>query len=117
MKQGMKFNTEAKALGFQDHDILLCTDLGEFKTYDGDLFRELSKAQPCRCNAQRQTGEHPNLPGDLNMLEMIKESPRFVEVFVPLQIDSVMQDSPASKGWFEEGRPHPERQRQESGFL
>ncbi len=38
-----------------------------------------------------------NLPGDLDMLSMIKESPRFVEVYVPLQIDSVMKDSPASK--------------------
>lgn len=31
------------------------------------------------------------------MLSMIKESPRFVEVYIPLQIDSVMKDSPASK--------------------
>ena len=38
-----------------------------------------------------------NLPGDLDMLSMIKESPRFVEVYIPLQIDSVMKDSPASK--------------------
>lgn len=38
-----------------------------------------------------------NLPGDLNMLDMIKSSPRFVDVYVPLQIDSVMKDSPASK--------------------
>ena len=27
MKQGMKFNTEAKKLGFQDHDILLTSPL------------------------------------------------------------------------------------------
>ena len=38
-----------------------------------------------------------NLPGDLDMLSMIKSSPRFVDVYVPLQIDSVMKDSPASK--------------------
>ncbi len=38
MTQGMKFNTEAKALGFQDHDILVGTDLGDFKTFDGDLY-------------------------------------------------------------------------------
>ena len=96
MTQGMKFNTEAKALGFLDHDILVGTDKGEFKTYDGDMYRDLSTAT--RVDIIR--GGKPmslNLPGDLDMLSMIKESPRFVEVYIPLQIDSVMKDSPASK--------------------
>ena len=96
MTQGMKFNTEAKALGFQDHDIPVGTDKGEFKTYDGDMYRDLSTAT--RVDIIR--GGKPmslNLPGDLDMLSMIKESPRFVEVYIPLQIDSVMKDSPASK--------------------
>ena len=96
MTQGMKFNTEAKALGFQDHDILVGTDKCEFKTYDGDMYRDLSTAT--RVDIIR--GGKPmslNLPGDLDMLSMIKESPRFVEVYIPLQIDSVMKDSPASK--------------------
>ncbi len=96
MTQGMKFNTEAKALGFQDHDILVGTDKGEFKTYDGDMYRDLSTAT--RVDIIR--GGKPmslNLPGDLDMLSMIKESPRFVEVYIPLQIDSVMKESPASK--------------------
>lgn len=96
MTQGMKFNTEAKALGFQDHDILVGTDKGEFKTYDGDMYRALSTAT--RVDIIR--GGKPmslNLPGNLDMLSMIKESPRFVEVYIPLQIDSVMKDSPASK--------------------
>ena len=102
MKLGMKFNTEAKKLGFQDHDILLSTDLGEFKTYDGDLFRDLSKAQ--RVDVLRN-GKKVSIqtPGDLNMLDIIKETPRFVEVFVPLQIDSVMQNSPAAKVGLKKG--------------
>ena len=96
MTQGMKFNTEAKQLGFHDHDILVGTDLGEFKTYDGDMFRDLSKAH--RVDIIRGgKAMSLSLPGDLNMLDMIKESPRFVEVYQPLQIDSVMQGSPAQK--------------------
>lgn len=96
MTQGMKFNTEAKALGFQDHDILVGTDKGEFKTYDGDMYRDLSTAT--RVDIIRAGKPMSlNLPGDLDMLSMIKESPRFVEVYIPLQIDSVMKDSPASK--------------------
>ena len=96
MTQGMKFNTEAKALGFQDHDILVGTEFGTFKTFDGDMYRDLSTAT--RVDIIR--GGKPmslNLPGDLDMLSMIKESPRFVEVYLPLQIDSVKKDSPASK--------------------
>ena len=96
MTYGMKFNTEAKKLGFQDHDILLGTEKGAFKTYDGDLFRDLSKAT--RVDVLRGGKKVSlSLPGDLNMLDMIKESPRFVELYVPLQIDSVMKDSPAAK--------------------
>ena len=96
MTYGMKFNTEAKKLGFQDHDILLGTDQGAFKTYDGDMFRELSTAK--RVDILRDGKKMSlSLPGDLNMLDMIKESPRFVELYMPLQIDSVMPQSPAAK--------------------
>ena len=96
MTQGMKFNTEAKALGFQDHDILVGTEKGEFKTFDGDMYRDISTAY--RVDIIRN-GKPMSLylPGDLDMLSMIKESPRFVEVYIPLQIDSVMKNSPASK--------------------
>ena len=96
MTYGMKFNDEAQKLGFQDHDILLGTDQGEFKTYDGDLFRDLSKAH--RVDVLRGGKKvSVSLPGDLNMLDMIKSTPRFVELYMPLQIDSVMKDSPAAK--------------------
>ena len=96
MTYGMKFNTEAKKLGFQDHDILLGTDQGAFKTYDGDMFRELSTAK--RVDILRDGKKMSlSLPGDLNMLDMIKESPRFVELYMPLLIDSVMPQSPAAK--------------------
>ena len=102
MTYGMKFNTEAKKLGFQDHDILLGTEKGEFKTYDGDLFRDLSTAT--RVDLLRGGKKMSlNLSGELNMLDMIKESPRFVELYVPLQIDSVMKDSPAAKIGLEKG--------------
>ena len=96
MTYGMKFNAEAKALGFHDNDILVGTDLGEFKTYDGDMFRDLSKAH--RVDIIRGgKAMSLSLPGDLNMFNMIKESPRFVEPYLPLRIDSVMQGSPAAK--------------------
>lgn len=96
MTHGMKFNAEAKALGFLDHDILVGTEKGLFKTYDGDLFRDLSEAH--RVNIIRDgKAMSLSLPGDINMLDMLKHSPRFVEIYAPLRIDSVMKGSPAEK--------------------
>ena len=42
MTMGMKFNDEAKSYGFQDGDILLRSDLGEFKDFSADLMRDFS---------------------------------------------------------------------------
>lgn len=96
MTYGMKFNQEAKALGFQDGDILISADGVAFKQYDGDLFRQLSEAHQVlvKRNGKEQTIK---LPGDLNLLDMIKSSPRFAEALVPMEIDSIIPGSPAQK--------------------
>jgi regulator of sigma E protease len=96
MKMGMKFNSEAKALGFQDHDILLGTDLGTFKEFDVDLFRDLSKAH--RADIIRN-GKKMSiaLPGEINLLTMLKSTPNFTRPFVPADVDSVMAGTPAEK--------------------
>lgn len=44
MTMGMKFNTEAKAIGFQDGDVPVGTDQKEFKKFDVDLFRNIADA-------------------------------------------------------------------------
>ena len=36
MSMGMKFNAQAKALGFQDHDVLIGTDQGAFREFNVD---------------------------------------------------------------------------------
>ena len=95
MTMGMKFNADAKALGFQDRDILVGTDLREFKEYSADMFRDLSEAH--RADVIRD-GKlvSINLPGDLNLLDMLKTQPRFVEPFIPAQVDSVLKGTPAA---------------------
>lgn len=37
------------------------------------------------------------MPGDLNMLDMIKQQPRFVEALIPSLVDSIIPNSPAAK--------------------
>lgn len=96
MTHGMKFNSEAKALGFHDGDILVGTELGAFKSLDADTYRALATAK--RVDVLRN-GQKVSLtmPGNLDLLDMIKSTPRFVDVFIPNTVDSVMSDSPAAK--------------------
>jgi regulator of sigma E protease len=44
-----------------------------------------------------------SLPGDLNLLNMIKADPSFVRPLLPARIDSVMADSPAQKAGLKAG--------------
>ena len=94
MTQGMEFNDEAKALGFQDGDVLLATDHGELKKFDGDMFRQISTAKSVTVMRNKQQMEIA-LPGDLNLLDMLKTEPVFARVYIPAVIDSVLPDSPA----------------------
>ena len=95
MTLGMKFNTEAKQYGFQDGDILVGTEEGEFKDFSADLYRSISEAK--RVDIIRDGKPMSlNLPGDINLLNMLKAEPSFVRPLVPAEIDSVMADSPAA---------------------
>ena len=102
MTLGMKFNTEAKALGFEDGDILIGTDKGEFKDFSADLYRDISEAQ--RVDLIRDGKKMSlNLPGDLNLLGMLKAEPSFVRPLIPAVVDSVMADSPAASIGLQKG--------------
>ncbi len=96
MSLGMKFNNEAKALGFEDHDILVGTDLGEFKKFGGDMFRDLANAHKVYVvrNGKQAT---VNVPGDLDLLEMFKSVPPFVSPFMEARVDSVAKGSAAER--------------------
>ena len=95
MTLGMKFNAEAKALGFKDGDILIGTENGAFKEFSADLYRDLSKAK--RVDLVRDGKEMSlQLPGDINLLGMLKSEPSFVRPLIPAEVDSVMADSPAA---------------------
>lgn len=96
MAQGMLFNKEAKALGFQDHDILVGTNLGEFKDAKADMYRGLANATEVyviRDGKQLII----NTPGDLDLLSMLKNVPMFVQPYVPAVVDSVSPKSAAER--------------------
>ena len=96
MSQGMEFNATARHYGFRDHDILVGTEKGAFKDFSADMFRDLSEARQVsiiRGGKPMQLA----LPGDLNLLDMIKSVPVFCRPYLPARIDSVIQGGPAAK--------------------
>ncbi len=95
MTLGMKFNTEAKQYGFKDGDILIGTENGPFKDFSADLYRDISEAR--RVDIIRDGKPMSiNLPGDINLLGMLKAEPSFVRPLIPAEIDSVIADTPAA---------------------
>ena len=102
MQLGMKFNKEAKALGFQDRDILVGTDQGEFKKFGADMFREMAtahKAYVIRDGKQVSI----DMPGDLDLLDMFKSTPPFMTQFIEARVDSVLPGSLAEHMGFRKG--------------
>ena len=102
MTLGMKFNQEAKSYGFKDGDILIGTEKKAFKDFSADLYREISEAK--RVDIIRDGKQMSiSLPGDLNLLNMIKSDPSFVRPLIPARIDSVLAGSPAEKAGIKTG--------------
>lgn len=96
MNMGMVFNTEAKALGFQDHDILIGTEKRMFKGLTADVYRDLSEAKECHVLRNGKKVTIP-MPGDLNLLNMLKTTPVFAMPYVPSEVDSVIPNTPAAE--------------------
>lgn len=96
MSHGFKYNETAQQLGFRDGDIPIRTNDKVFTQFNADIFRDISEAKTV--TVKREGGEVTlNLPGDLNLLEMIQTQPRFMEVLAPSIIDSVQSLGPADK--------------------
>jgi regulator of sigma E protease len=96
MTYGMKFNSEAKALGFHDGDILVGNENGEFREFGADLFRDVSKSHSVNIIRDGKPMTI-HLSGELNLLSMIKNQPMFMRPLLPATVDSVIPNTPAEK--------------------
>lgn len=105
MSMGMEFNAQAKSMGFRDHDIMIGTDRGPFKEFmnvNGDFFRQIAKAK--RVDVMRNGKKvSVNMPGDLDMLAMIKSYPIFAVPYIPATVDSVFAGTAAAKAGIKKG--------------
>ena len=107
MPYGMKFNEEAKALGFKDHDILTgCKEADgetiEFREFGAQLFRDIAAAKSVNVIRDGKKVEIAT-PGDLSLLTMLKSEPVFCRPFVPAEIDTVLAGTPAAKAGIKKG--------------
>lgn len=112
LTMGWKFNTEAKKLGFQDHDILVGYDGKEFGKFNVDVYRHIADAQTVQVirNQSDSTGKvidskkiDIKMPEGMSLLTMLKDEPVFARPFVPAEIDSVLPQSPAMKAGIKKG--------------
>lgn len=102
MPFGMKFNEQAKTLGFHDGDVMLSTDQGAFKAFDAGMLRDVSTAK--EVTVMRQGKEiKVSMPGDLSLLEMLKSDPVFCRPLIPADVDSIVPGTPAAKAGLKKG--------------
>ena len=102
IKDGFKFSSSAQQLGFRDGDIPLRTNEKTFDRFSVDMYRDLSTATSV--TVLRDGAETTiKLPGDLNMLEMLKEQPPFISLYMPSIIDSVAVGGAADQAGIHSG--------------
>ena len=102
MTMGFKFNDEAKAIGFRDHDVLIGYDGKTFERFDVDVYRHIADAKTVQVKRDGKAVTI-NMPEDLSLLNMLKTEPAFCRPFIPAEIDSVIPGSPADKAGIKKG--------------
>lgn len=96
MQYGMKFSEAAKADGFRDGDIIVKIDDEPVISWAPSKLQDISNAH--EVTVIRNGKEHViELPGDLNLIDMLQQEPRYASILLPMQVDSVLAGSPAEK--------------------
>ncbi len=91
---GMDFNETAKAVGFQDGDILLSADGVPFERYDGDM---LTSVVDARQVTVLRNGQEVSVYIPDNMMDrLLADSVRFASFRYPFVIDSIAPGRPAA---------------------
>ncbi len=98
---GMQFNETAKAVGFQDGDILISADGVPFERLDGDM---LSKVVDARQVSVLRGGQPAAvyIPEDM-MQRLMADSVRFASYRFPYVVDSIVAGSPAQLAGMQRG--------------
>ena len=98
---GMEFNETAKAVGFQDGDVLLSADGVDFVRYDPDMLSQIADAREVTVLREGKKAS-VYIPEDM-MQRLLADSVRFAEFRIPYVVDSVMAHSPAAIAGIQQG--------------
>lgn len=91
---GLKFNEQAHKDGFVDGDIIVSIDGERVETFQTALLRDISNASTV--TVLRNGAEVTlDMPGNMNLLEMLKQEPRYADYRMPIMVDSVLAGTPA----------------------
>lgn len=101
MTMGMKFNETAQKIGFQDGDILLKADDKVLTRLNADMLRAIADARTV--TILRDGVEKEIFMPEISLLDMAKETPAFVDMFIPNVIDSVIPGMPFSLAGLQKG--------------
>lgn len=101
MTMGMKFNETAQKIGFQDGDILLKADDKALTRLNADMLRAIADARTV--TVLRDGAEKEIFMPEISLLDMAKETPAFVDMFIPNVIDSVIPGMPFSMAGLQKG--------------
>ena len=94
MQYGMKFSEAAKADGFCDGDIIVRIDDDPVVSWTPGKLQDISNAH--EVTVIRNGKEHIiELPGNLNLIDMLQQEPRYASILLPMQVDSILAGSPA----------------------
>lgn len=90
----MDFNETAKAIGFQDGDVLISADGVEFERYNGDLLTSIVDARQVTV---LRDGQQASVYVPENMMDrLLADSVRFASFRYPFVIDSLAVGQPAA---------------------
>lgn len=95
MTYGMKFSEQAKADGFKDGDIIIKTDDDAVESWSMAVLQDMSNAKTV--TVLREGKEVViTMPEKMSLLDMI-EQPIYANLRAPLQIDSILPNTPAAE--------------------
>ena len=101
MSYGLKFNDQAKKIGFRDGDIIKSADGKSLNRFDMDMIRAIVDAREVTVvrDGEDKTIQMP----ELSLLDVASQDPAFVEVFIPNVIDSVLVGGSFHKAGVQKG--------------
>lgn len=102
MEYGLKFSEQAKLDGFRDGDIIVKIDDTEIESWTTSRLQDLSNAKTATV-LRNGKEEVITLPEKMSLLDMIQELPMYASPLLPMEVDSVIPNSPAHKVGIKKG--------------